>query len=92
MNNIMAALTCDQQCLVDVVDCTDHMADGGTKDTHYLVSQCIPAMEKLDNDGTLYAMAKFDVASNIQKGVMQSLLKSQRSQSSMEQRMWHPCS
>lgn len=48
MISTMAASPYDLHYLLDVVDCTDYMADGGIMDAYYLVPQYIPVMAKLD--------------------------------------------
>ena len=68
MINIMTASAHNPQALCDVVDCSDHMADGGIKDARYLSSKYINTMMKFDPNGDRYDMVVFDGASNVQKG------------------------
>ncbi len=46
MINIMMASAHEPQALLDVVDCTLELAEGGVKDTHYIASQCTPKIEQ----------------------------------------------
>mmetsp|Transcript_13595 Transcript_13595/g.28714 ORF Transcript_13595/g.28714 Transcript_13595/m.28714 type:complete len:234 (-) Transcript_13595:83-784(-) len=54
--------------LMDVVDSTEHMANGGVKDAEYLTKQFIPVMQKIDPQYELFDMVAFDGAANVQKG------------------------
>lgn len=90
MINFIGVSVYDPQCLLDVVDCTNHMADGIIKNAWNLASQCTSVMAKLRKDGKLYDMATFDESSNIQRGGMWLVLNFPTSWSSMEQSMQHP--
>ncbi len=68
MINVMTASAYNPQALCDVIDCSDHMADGDMKDAQYLSSKYIQVMQKLDPNGDRYNMVVFDGAFNVQKG------------------------
>jgi hypothetical protein len=53
--------------VLDIVDCTGHMAEGGKKDAAYLAGLCFPHLEKLDPEQKLLDLILFDGASNVQK-------------------------
>ncbi len=53
---------------MDVVDSTEHMANGGVKDAEFLAKQFIPVMHKIDPQCELFDMVIFDGAANVQKG------------------------
>jgi hypothetical protein len=59
----------DERCAVlDVVDCTEHMAVGEKKDASYIAFLFNQWIEKIDPKGKLVDLILFDGASNVQKG------------------------
>lgn len=54
-------------CVLDVIDCSEHMSSGGTKNADYLAEKTIPLMREIDPNGMLIDMMLFDGASNVQK-------------------------
>ena len=90
MINIMMASAYNPQALCDVIDCSDHMADGGIKDARFLSSKYIPVMQKFDPYGERYDTVVFDGASNVQRGGMSFVRSSQSVLLFMGQSMWHP--
>ncbi len=68
MINVMMTSAYNPQAFCDVMDCLDHMADGGIKDAWYFSLKYIPVMQKFDPNGDWYDMVVFDGASNVQKG------------------------
>ncbi len=58
----------EYQVLMDVVDSSKHMAEGGIKDAEYLAKQIIPVMLRANPQRVLFNMAVFDGAGNVQKG------------------------
>jgi hypothetical protein len=47
MMKILASLAGNPSCVLDVVDCTDHVADGSKKDIFLFASRCCLACNKL---------------------------------------------
>ena len=47
MMNILACLAGNPSCLLDVVDCTDHVAKGNKKDAFLFASKCCMARNRL---------------------------------------------
>ncbi len=45
---------------MNVVDSTEHMANGGVKDDEYLAKKFIPVMHKIDPQCKLFGMVAFD--------------------------------
>ncbi len=50
MINLMLAITYNPQASCDVINFSDHLADGGIKDAQYLSSK-FPVMQKFDPNG-----------------------------------------
>ena len=66
--NILACSPGNPACVLDVIDCSNHMSDGGKKDAKYIATETLKVIAKIEN------MAKrsiitimFDGASNVQK-------------------------
>ena len=51
---------------IGIVDCTEHMAAGGKKDTLYIADNFEDKVEEYDPNHTLTDVVYFDGASNIQ--------------------------
>jgi hypothetical protein len=73
--NVLAAGVNNPFALLDIADCTDHLAKGGKKDAQYIAKICMPLMkqiesEKLDVNGKkspgVIDLVFFDGASNVQ--------------------------
>ena len=67
MMNILAASAGNPNCVIDIVDCSRHMSEGGKKDAYYICQQMLPKMCLLDPNKTLFDWISFDDASNVQK-------------------------
>ena len=67
MMNILAASANNPNCIIDIVDCSRHMSEGGKKDAYYTCQQMLPKMQLLDPDKNLFDWISFDGASNVQK-------------------------
>lgn len=65
--NVMAASPNNPGCVLDVIDCTDHMAKGGKKDAEYISNKMLPIMVKIDPHKHLIKGIIFDGAGNVQK-------------------------
>jgi hypothetical protein len=73
--NILAASPNNPFALLDIVDCTTHLAEGGQKDASYLANMILPhisMMELLRDENNKYCksvddLVLFDGASNVQK-------------------------
>ena len=64
--NILAAGVHEPHGLLDIIDCTDHMAEGGVKDAAYISELILPLMRELDPMKVLFDMNTFDGAKNVQ--------------------------
>lgn len=58
----------ETQALMDVINSTNHMVNGGVKDAKYLAQQILPLMTKVDPDKKAFDFVLFDGAANVQKG------------------------
>ena len=67
MMNILAASAGNPNCIIDIIDCSRHMSEGGKKDAYYICQQMLPKMRMLDPDRNLFDWISFDGASNVQK-------------------------
>ncbi len=67
MMNILAASANNPNCVIDIIDCSRHMSEGGKKDAYYICQQMLPKMRLLDPDKILFDWISFDGASNVQK-------------------------
>lgn len=66
--NIMASSPGNPACVLDVVDCTDHITEGGTKNAKYIAMETLKALRKLPSGMQHVVQISFDGASNVQKG------------------------
>ena len=48
ITNILASLPTKPSCVLDVVDCTNHMMAAGKKDAWYIAKQILPLMQHID--------------------------------------------
>ncbi len=64
--NILVGGVHEPQGLLDIVDCTGHMAEGGTKNATYVAHQFLPFMRKLDPQKNRFDCVAFDGARNVQ--------------------------
>ena len=67
MINILASSAGNPNCIVDVIDCSEHMSEGGKKDAFYICQQILPQMRVLDPQRQYFDLIAFDGASNVQK-------------------------
>jgi hypothetical protein len=65
--NILASGAHLTTAVLDIVDCTGHLEEGGKKDAVYLADLCFPHMEKLDPNHQFFDLILFDGAANVQK-------------------------
>ena len=65
--NILASSPNNPSCVLDVVDCTDHVAKGNKKDAFFICQQMLPHMRKIDPEKNLFDLIAFDGAANVQK-------------------------
>jgi hypothetical protein len=65
--NILVSSTKHPNCILDVVDCSDHMSCGGKKDAWYICRILLHKIEMLEHNKTLFDLITLDGASNIQK-------------------------
>jgi len=65
--NALACSPDNPNCVLDVIDCSDHCANREKKDTFYLSQQMLPKMKEVDPQKTLFHLITFDGASNVQK-------------------------
>ncbi len=54
-------------CLLDIIDCSQHMSDGGKKDAWYIAKKFLPVMKEIDPNKEFIDLVVFDGAANIQK-------------------------
>ena len=66
--NILFAGVHESAAVIDIVDCTKHLEDGGKKDAEHIADLFLPEMDKLDPTKTLFDTIIFDGAANVQKG------------------------
>jgi hypothetical protein len=66
--NVLACSPGNPACVLDVVDCTLHMSEGGKKDAKFIAQEMLQVLRKLDNikKGSV-TQIMFDGASNVQK-------------------------
>ncbi len=66
--NVLACSPGNPACVLDVVDCTLHMSEGGKKDANFIAQEMLQVLRKLDNikKGSV-TQIMFDGASNVQK-------------------------
>jgi hypothetical protein len=65
--NILAASPNNPGCVLDVIDCTNQMSEGGEKDAGYTVNSMLLLMNTIDPNKILFNVIAFDGASNVQK-------------------------
>ncbi len=53
--------------VLEIEDCTAHMAEGGKKNASYIADLFRDKIEQIDPDGTLLTCVYFDGAKNVQK-------------------------
>jgi hypothetical protein len=53
--------------ILEIFNCSSHMADGKQKDASYIAQQFMPLLDQLDPDKVLIVLVFFDGASNVQK-------------------------
>ena len=65
--NILAAGVHNHATVLDIADCSGHVAQGNKKDAKYIVGLFEPLMNIIDPAKKLFDLVAFDGASNIQK-------------------------
>jgi hypothetical protein len=65
--NILACSAGNPSCVLDVVDCTDHVSEGNKKDAFFICQQMLPLMRQIDPEKKLFDLIAFDGAANVQK-------------------------
>ena len=63
--NVMASGPYNQRAVMDIIDCTEHMAEGGMKDATYVAACMKPTIEKVGSQNAV--LFAFDGAYNVQK-------------------------
>ena len=66
--NVMCSGAHNHKAVLDLIDCTDHMAEGGQKDATYIAREMETHIEALDPKNAV--LFDFDGASNVQKAGM----------------------
>ena len=66
MINIMASGGRERSAVLDIVETTNHLADGGTKNAEYIAELFVPHINKIDPKGMFVDSVFFDGASNVQ--------------------------
>ena len=74
MINVLAFTPSSPVCVLDVIDCTLHMQEGGIKDAKYIAMEMVKIMLKFDPSKSCFKQILFDRAANVQKAgqIMQS--------------------
>ena len=55
-------------CVLGIIDCTEHMSEGGVKDADYIARQTLALVQSLDPDKKLVDLVLlFECAGNVQK-------------------------
>jgi hypothetical protein len=67
LTNILGSGAHLTTAVLEIVDCTGHLEDGGKKSATYIAQLFMPHMEILDPDKTVVDLLYFDGASNVQK-------------------------
>ena len=49
MINMLASSPSNPACVLDVIDCTHHMQEGGIKDAKYIAMEMVKMMMKIDS-------------------------------------------
>ncbi len=66
--NILGSSVYMPACCLEIVDCHDHMANGGKKDATFIANCFLPYIEKCSKNGKNFVdLALFDGAANMQK-------------------------
>ena len=65
--NVLCSNPGEGSCLLDVVDCSEHMSEDGKKDAWYLAKMMLPLMREVDPNKVIFGYVVFDGASNFQK-------------------------
>ena len=66
--NILGSSIYMPACCLEIVDCHEHMANGGKKDAQFIANCFIPYVEKCSKDGKNFVdLCLFDGAANMQK-------------------------
>jgi hypothetical protein len=68
--NILASSAGNPSCVLDVVNCTNHVAEGNKKDAFYICQLMLHHMYKIDPDKTMFDLIAFDGATNVQKAAI----------------------
>ena len=66
MINLLTCLADNLSCILDVVDCTDHVARENTKGVFFIFKQMLPHMHQIDSEKNLFDLIAFDGAANVQ--------------------------
>ena len=66
--NILCSGVHNHNALLEIVDCTDHCAEGNKKDAQYIADTMKPHILKIDPSKQCVDFVIFDGASNVQKG------------------------
>ena len=67
MMNIIVCSAGNPSCVLDVVDCTGHVAEGNKKDAFFICQQMLPCMRQIDPEKKLFDLIAFDGDANVQK-------------------------
>ena len=65
--NVMASGIHERSAVLDIVDCTSHMGNGGIKNAKYIAELFEPHMHEIDPSQSLIDTVFFDGAGNVQK-------------------------
>ena len=66
--NILASSPGNPACVLDVIDCSNHMSEGGKKDAKYIATEMLKVIAKIENLAKRSIITiMFDGASNVQK-------------------------
>ena len=66
--NVLASGKNAPATVLEIVDCTGHLSNGGKKDASFIANTFLPHLAKLDPKKTRSDLSLFDGAGNIQKG------------------------
>jgi len=66
--NIICSGVHNHNVLLEIVDCTDHCAEGNNKDAQYIADTMKPHIMKIDPTKQCVGFVIFDGVSNVQKG------------------------
>ena len=66
--NVLACSPGNPACVLDVIDCTAHMSEGGRKDARFIATEMLQVLRNLENiKKCSVTQIMFDGASNVQK-------------------------